>query len=118
MTMRFYFAAFALIATAAAQDVRPKEVREIGKRGSGAIPQLTEFLKSPDTEVRVEAVKQLTDARGLDALIYGLYSASKFIFAGTPSGVSLSPEGGAHQSSVTASPPSCARTRSATARSW
>ncbi len=41
--------------------------------------------------------------RGLDALIYGLYSGSKFIFAGTPSGVSLSPEGGAHQSTVTAS---------------
>ncbi|MEZ4664543.1 MAG: hypothetical protein R2911_43985 [Caldilineaceae bacterium] len=33
--------------------------------------------------------------RGLDALIYGLYSGAKFIFAGTPSGVSLSPEGGA-----------------------
>lgn len=41
--------------------------------------------------------------RGLDALIYGLYSGSRFIFAGTPSGISLSPEGGAHQSSVTAS---------------
>lgn len=41
--------------------------------------------------------------RGLDALIYGLYGGSRFIFAGTPSGVSLSPEGGAHQSSVTAS---------------
>ena len=41
--------------------------------------------------------------RGLDALIYGLYSGSRFVFAGTPSGVSLSPEGGAHQSSVTAS---------------
>lgn len=41
--------------------------------------------------------------RGLDALIYGLYSGAKFIFAGTPSGISLSPEGGAHQSSVTAS---------------
>ncbi len=41
--------------------------------------------------------------RGLDALIYGLYSGAKFIFAGTPSGVSLSPEGGAHQSTVTAS---------------
>jgi pyruvate dehydrogenase E1 component len=39
--------------------------------------------------------------RGLDALIFGLYSGSRFIFAGTPSGVSLSPEGGAHQSSVT-----------------
>ena len=41
--------------------------------------------------------------RGLDALIYGLYSGTKMIFAGTPSGVSLSPEGGAHQSAVTPS---------------
>jgi len=41
--------------------------------------------------------------RGLDSLIYSLYVESKMIFAGTPSGVSLSPEGGAHQSSVTAS---------------
>ena len=41
--------------------------------------------------------------RGLDALIFGLYSESKFIFAATPSGATLSPEGGAHQSSVTAS---------------
>lgn len=41
--------------------------------------------------------------RGLDALIYGLYSGSKFIFAGTPAGITLSPEGGAHQSTVTPS---------------
>ncbi len=41
--------------------------------------------------------------RGLDALIYALYSQSKFVFAGTPSGISLSPEGGAHQSSITPS---------------
>ncbi|MDQ3779650.1 MAG: pyruvate dehydrogenase [Chloroflexota bacterium] len=41
--------------------------------------------------------------RGLDALIYGLYSGAKMIFAGTPAGVSLSPEGGAHQSTVTPS---------------
>jgi pyruvate dehydrogenase E1 component len=41
--------------------------------------------------------------RGLDSLIYSLYVGSKMIFAGTPSGVSMSPEGGAHQSSVTAS---------------
>jgi pyruvate dehydrogenase E1 component len=40
--------------------------------------------------------------RGLDALIFGLYSGSRFLYAGTPSGVSLSSEGGAHQSSVTA----------------
>ena len=41
--------------------------------------------------------------RGLDSLIYALYSGAKFIFAGTPSGISLSPEGGAHQSTVTPS---------------
>ena len=41
--------------------------------------------------------------RGLDALIYGLYSHSRFIITGTPSGVTLAPEGGAHQSTVTPS---------------
>ncbi|HWV34950.1 MAG TPA: 1-deoxy-D-xylulose-5-phosphate synthase N-terminal domain-containing protein [Thermomicrobiales bacterium] len=41
--------------------------------------------------------------RGLDALIYGLYIGAKMIIAGTPAGVSLSPEGGAHQSAVTPS---------------
>jgi pyruvate dehydrogenase E1 component len=41
--------------------------------------------------------------RGLDALIYALYSGAKFIVAGTPSGITLSPEGGAHQSTVTPS---------------
>lgn len=41
--------------------------------------------------------------RGLDALIYGLYIEARMIFAGTPAGVSLSPEGGAHQSTVTPS---------------
>ncbi|MFN8188384.1 MAG: hypothetical protein U0R69_15045 [Gaiellales bacterium] len=39
--------------------------------------------------------------RGLDAFIYGVYSASRFIVLGTPSGISLSREGGAHQSTVT-----------------
>jgi pyruvate dehydrogenase E1 component len=41
--------------------------------------------------------------RGLDALIHGLYSSAKMIVVGTPSGISLSPEGGAHQSQVTPS---------------
>ncbi len=41
--------------------------------------------------------------RGLDALIYALYAGAKFIFAGTPSGITLAPEGGAHQSTVTPS---------------
>lgn len=41
--------------------------------------------------------------RGLDALIYALYNGARFVLVGTPSGVTLAPEGGAHQSSVTAS---------------
>lgn len=41
--------------------------------------------------------------RGLDALIYSLYSGASFVFAGTPSGVTLAPEGGSHQSTITAS---------------
>ena len=39
--------------------------------------------------------------RGLDSLNYATYIGSKFIMVGTPSGVSLSHEGGAHQSSIT-----------------
>src|SRR5262249_4527384 len=39
--------------------------------------------------------------RGLDALYHALYSGAKFIVVATPSGVSLSPEGGAHQSVIT-----------------
>jgi pyruvate dehydrogenase E1 component len=36
--------------------------------------------------------------RGLDALNYACYQDSRFIVAGTPSGLTLAPEGGAHQS--------------------
>jgi len=41
--------------------------------------------------------------RGLDALIYSVYSGARFVIAGTPSGVTLAAEGGAHQSTITAS---------------
>ena len=41
--------------------------------------------------------------RGLDAFVYSLYNGGRFIVAGTPSGVTLAPEGGAHQSTITAS---------------
>lgn len=37
-------------------------------------------------------------ARGLDALNYACYQDARFLIAGTPSGVTLAPEGGAHQS--------------------
>lgn len=37
-------------------------------------------------------------ARGLDALNYGCYQDARFMVVATPSGVTLAPEGGAHQS--------------------
>ena len=37
-------------------------------------------------------------ARGLDALNYGCYQDARFILVATPAGVTLGPEGGAHQS--------------------
>ncbi len=37
-------------------------------------------------------------ARGLDALNYACYQDARFLLAGTPSGITLAPEGGAHQS--------------------
>jgi len=40
-------------------------------------------------------------SRGLDALNYACYQDSRFMVVATPSGVSLAPEGGAHQSIAT-----------------
>jgi HEAT repeat protein len=73
--MRSYFALIAFLSPLAllcAQDVRPKDVREIAKTGSRAIPQLVGLLKNPAKDVRLEAVRQLTDIGGqgsLDPLI-------------------------------------------------
>jgi pyruvate dehydrogenase E1 component len=39
--------------------------------------------------------------RGLDALNYACYLGARFLLVATPSGVSLAPEGGAHQSVIT-----------------
>src|SRR5206468_9238565 len=41
--------------------------------------------------------------RGLDALIYALYNGARFVLAGTPAGITLAAEGGAHQSAITPS---------------
>ena len=40
-------------------------------------------------------------SRGLDALNYACYQDARFILVATPSGISLAPEGGAHQSIAT-----------------
>jgi HEAT repeat protein len=55
-----------------AQSQTVKEVREMGKGGSNALPRLQEVLKTPDVEVRREAVKQIVDIgsqRSLEPLI-------------------------------------------------
>ena len=39
--------------------------------------------------------------RGLDALNYACYQDARFMVAATPSGITLAPEGGAHQSIAT-----------------
>ena len=43
----------------------------------------------------------LRDKRGLDALNYACYQDARFMLVATPSGVTLAPEGGAHQSIAT-----------------
>ena len=51
--------------------------------------------------VRILPIGTLYDpfiARGLDALNYACYQDARFLVVGTPSGVTLTPEGGAHQS--------------------
>jgi pyruvate dehydrogenase E1 component len=40
-------------------------------------------------------------ARGLDALTYASYQDARFLLVATPSGITLAPEGGAHQSIAT-----------------
>ncbi len=39
--------------------------------------------------------------RGLDALFYACYQDARFMLVATPSGITLAPEGGAHQSMIT-----------------
>ena len=60
------------VAGLAAQDLRPKDVREIAKGGANAIPKLQDLLKNPDPQIRIEAVKGITDIgtqHSLDPLI-------------------------------------------------
>ncbi|HEX3748027.1 MAG TPA: HEAT repeat domain-containing protein [Bryobacteraceae bacterium] len=63
---------FAFLLPLTAQDVKPKDVREVAKGGAPSIPTLQKYLKNQPPDVRAEAVKQLTDvgtAASLDPLI-------------------------------------------------
>jgi pyruvate dehydrogenase E1 component len=58
-------------------------------------------LSGPVFGTRLLPVGTLYDpfiARGLDALNYACYQGARFVLVATPSGLSLAPEGGAHQS--------------------
>ena len=66
---------FAILLPLAAQDVKPKDVRDQAKNGPSAIPTLQGYLKGHPPDVRSEAVKQLTEigtAASLDPLILAL----------------------------------------------
>ncbi len=58
-------------------------------------------LAAPHFGTRLLPVGTVYDpfiARGLDALNYACYQDARFLLVGTPSGLTLGPEGGAHQS--------------------
>src|SRR5215469_15771809 len=66
--------ALILLASAAfaQQPAKPKDVRDAAKAGSSAIPKLQEYLKNPSVDIRVEAVKQITEVgtqRSVDPLV-------------------------------------------------
>lgn len=66
---------FCLIAQNA---LRPKDVREMGKGGVNAIPKLAALLTNPDTEIRLEAVKQIAEIgtqHSLDPLIQATHDS-------------------------------------------
>src|SRR5215213_9083570 len=52
----------------------------------------------PAYRARDRREQSVPDARGLDALNYACYQDARFILVATPSGITLGPEGGAHQS--------------------
>jgi len=61
-------------------------------------------LAAPLFGVRLLPIGTLYDPfilRGLDALNYALYQDARFMLVATPSGITLAPEGGAHQSIAT-----------------
>jgi HEAT repeat protein len=70
--MTYSRAAFILLfanAALLAQDVtRAKDVKELGKGGSAAIPKLQTLLDNPNLEIRQEAVRQIVEIGTLDSL--------------------------------------------------
>jgi len=66
--------------TILAQDaaLRPKDVREMAKGGADAIPKLAALLTNPDFNIRLEAVKQISEIatqHSLDPLIQATHDS-------------------------------------------
>lgn len=78
---------------------------ELGIAENNLFPMLAALgLSAPLFEVELFPIGTIYDTfipRGLDALNYACYQDSRFILIGTPSGITLAPEGGAHQSITT-----------------
>lgn len=78
---------------------------ELGIAESNFFSLLTALgLSGPHFGTRLIPVGTVYDpfvARGLDALNYGCYQDARFLLVGTPSGLTLAAEGGAHQSIAT-----------------
>jgi HEAT repeat protein len=51
----------ASILASAQETLRSKDVRNLAKQGSSALPRLQELLRNPDLDIRLEAVKAITD---------------------------------------------------------
>src|SRR5258708_10994739 len=64
----FVFVCACVLTAQDAAPMRVKDVREIAKGGSNALPRLGELLKYPDTAIRAEAVRQITDIGTLPSL--------------------------------------------------
>jgi HEAT repeat protein len=73
MFTRSLLLAVLIVSWLPAQDaVRPRDVRDAARGGANAIPQLQQFMKHPDLNIRLEAVKQIVEIGGprtLDPLI-------------------------------------------------
>ena len=51
----------AFMVASAQETLRSKDVRNLAKQGSSALPRLQELLRNPDLDIRLEAVKAITD---------------------------------------------------------
>src|SRR5882724_8303661 len=52
---------FAVLFASAQETLRPKDVRNLAKQGSSALPRLQELLRNPELDIGVEAVKTITE---------------------------------------------------------